>query len=292
MAALRPSRQLVLALASAGLAVALEKAQAQEPGSAAPGSVGPVSGEPGSGRSVSGQNPNGDPQALSVGVPVRIQDALVTPFKEAIFQTISTNTYVGRHGNGLSAPLLEIVKLGVAPGLGINLGIAGNLGDAGHAGYTVTPSFQYVFNQSHDYIPGFSFEGTYSPRPGTGLSGGTWGLSGQATENLGRTERSPRLHLNFEWNKVNDESQRARPNTFGYGIGLSALLSDTTAVVGDVFYSQTSARHVSQTFVDLGVTHIVSPRLSLSAGGGVGLDRNTPAFRLFLSLSTSFRFLN
>ena len=263
-------------LAGAGVAVGLGKARAQEPGTPQPLRSG---------------NTTGDPQALSVGVPVRIQDALVTPFKEAIFQLISTDTYVGRHGNGLSGPLLEIVKLGVAPGLGINLGITGNLGDAGHAGYIVTPSFQYVFNKSHDYIPGFSFEGTYSPRPGTGLSGGIWGFSGQATENLGHTERSPRLHFNFEWNKINDESQRARPSTFGYGVGLSTLLSDATALVGDVFYSQTSARHVSQTFVDLGLAHIVSPRLSLSAGGGVGLDRNTPAFRLFLSLSTLFRFI-
>ena len=266
-----------LALAVAAAAASALKTLAQEPGSPKP--------QPGG-------NPVGDPQALSVGVPVRIQDALVTSFGEAIFQTVSINTYVDRHGNGLSSPLSETVKLGVLPGLGINLGIAGNLGDAGHAGYVVTPSFQYVFNKSRNYVPGLSVEGTYSPQPGTGLSGGTWGFSGQATEYLGSTEQSPRLHLNFEWNKINDESQRARPNTFGYGVGLSTLISDSTSLVGDVFYSQTSARHVSQTFFDLGVIHIVGPRLSLSAGGGVGLDRSTPAFRLFLSLSISFRLFN
>ena len=266
-----------LGLALAIVAASTGKASAQEPGSPKP---------------QSGGNPVGDPQALSVGVPVRIQDALVTPFGEAIFQTVSTNTYVDRHGNGLSSPLSETVKLGVLPGLGINLGISGNLGDTGHAGYAVTPSFQYVFNRSRNYVPGFSVEGTYSPRPGTGLSGGTWGFSGQATESLGPTDQSPRLHLNVEWNKINDESQRARSGTFGYGIGLSTLLSDSTSVVGDVFYSETSTRHVSQTFADVGVIHAISPRLSLSAGAGAGIDRSTPAFRVFLSLSTSFRFLN
>lgn len=268
-------------LGAAGLiacmaALSAGAARAQEPGS--PQTPG--------GRSV------GDPQALSVGVPVRIQDALVTGFGEAIFQTVSASTYVDRRGNGLSSPLSETIKVGVAPGLGINLGLSNNFGDAGHAGTTVTPSFQYVFNKSHGHMPGFSVEGTYSPRPGTGLSGGTWGFSGQATKNLGLTDQSPRLHLNVEWNKINDESRRARPDALGYGVGLSTLLSDSTSLVGDIFYSQTAARHVSQTFVDLGVIHIVGPRLSLSTGGGVGFDRSTPAFRLFLSLSTLFRFLN
>ncbi|HEY0203279.1 MAG TPA: hypothetical protein VGC15_03905 [Acetobacteraceae bacterium] len=227
-----------------------------------------------------------------MAVPVRIQDALVTSYGEVIFQTVSTNTYVGRRGNGLSSPISETVKVGVAPGLGINLGIANDVGDAGHAGTTVTPSFQYVFNKSQNYVPGFSVEGTYSPPPGTGLSGGTWGFSAQATESLGPTEQFPRLHFNIEWNKIDDQSLRARPQTLGYGIGLSTLLTDSTALVGDVFYSQTAARRVSQTFVDLGLNRIIGPRLSVSAGGGVGFDRSTPAFRVFLSLSTSFGLLN
>lgn len=277
----RPCSDVTGKTAAAGLtacvlAMAASAGRAQEPGSPQTPAA----------RSV------GDPQALSVGVPVRIQDALVTGYGEAIFQTVSTNTYVGRHGNGLSSSLSETAKLGVAPGLGANLGITGNLGDAGHAGVTVTPSFQYVFTQSRGYVPGLSVEGTYMPRPGTGLSGGTWGFSGQLTKFLGPTEQSPRLHLNVEWNKVNDDSNRARPTPLGYGIGLSTLLSDSTALVGDVFYSQTAARRDSQTFADLGVIHIINPRLSLSTGAGVGLDKNTPSFRVFFSLSTSFRFLN
>lgn len=269
-------RTATAGLTACALAMAAGAGHAQEPGSPQTPAA----------RSV------GDPQALSVGVPVRIQDALVTGYGEAIFQTVSASTYVGRRGNGLSSPLSETVKLGVAPGLGVNLGIAGNLGDAGHAGVTVTPSFQYVFTQSHGYVPGLSVEGTYTPPPGTGLSGGTWGFSGQLTKFLGTTERSPRLHLNVEWNKVNDGSNRARPTPLGYGIGLSTLVSDRTALVGDVFYSQTAARRDSQVFADLGVVHIVNPRLSLSTGAGVGLDKNTPSFRVFFSLSTSLRFLN
>ena len=272
----RFARPLVLALASAGIAVSLGKAHAQEPGSPklSPGS------------------PVGDPQALSVGVPVRIQDALVTPFGEAIFQTVGTNTYVDRRGSGLSSPLSETLKLGVAPGLGLNLGIAQNFGDSGHSGVTVTPSFQYVFNKSQGYIPGFSVEGAYTPRPGTGQSGGTWGFSAQATKNLGPTDQSPRLHFNVEWNKDNDQTNRLRPQTLGYGVGYSMLMSERAALVTDIFYSQTAARRDSQTFVDAGVSYILTPRLSLSGGGGVGVDRSTPAFRVFFSLSTSFRFLN
>ena len=267
---------LALALALAGVATFPGGACAQEPGSPqTPAGL-----------------PMGDPQALSVGVPVRIQDALVTPYGEAVFEAIGTNTYVGRHGNGLFSPISQTIKFGVAPGLGINLGIGENLGDTYHAGAAVTPSFQYVFNGSHNYVPGFSVEGVYSPRPGTGLSGGTWGLSGQATSNLGPTQRSPRLHLNIEWNKYNDESQQARPQAFGYGIGLSTLLSDRTSLVGDVFYSQTFVRRDSQTFADVGMIYLVGPRLALSAGAGAGVDKSTPAFRVFLSLSTSFRFLN
>ena len=251
MTAARAMLAVVPALVAAGAASGPRNACAQEPG--AP--------QPPAGRSV------GDPQGLSVGVPVRIQDALVTLYGEAIFQAISSSTYVGRHGNGVSSPLLGIAKFGVAPGLGINLSIAKNLGDAGHAGTTVTPSFQYVLNESHGYVPGLSVEGTYSPRPGTGLSGGTWGLSGQATQYFGPSTESPRLHLNVEWNKVNDESRRARPDTFGYGVGLS----DRTALVGDVFYSQRAARHDSQTFVYLGPNYLVGPRLALSADGASAL---------------------
>lgn len=270
------SKTAAAGLTACLLAMAASAGHAQEPGSP----------QTPAGRSL------GDPQALSVGVPVRIQDSLVTGYGEAIFQTVSASTYVGRHGNGLSSPLSETVKLGVAPGMGINLGITGDLGDAGHAGATVTPSFQYVLTESHGHVPGLSVEGTYTPRPGTGLSGGTWGVSGQLTKFLGPSEQSPRLHLNFEYNKLNDGSNRARPTPLGYGIGLSTLLSNRTALVGDVFYSQTAARRDSQIFADLGVAHIISPRLSVSTGAGVGLDKSTPSFRVFLSLSTSFRFLN
>lgn len=276
MRARLPARAVLPTLAAACAAAGLQGACAQEAGSP---------------QSPFG-DPYGDPQALSVGVPVRIQDALVTPYGEAVFEAISTNTYVGRHGNGLFSPFSQTIKFGVAPGLGINLGVGENLGDTYHAGIDITPSFQYVFNQSHDYIPGFSVEGTYSPRPGTGLSGGTWGLSGQATSNLGPTQRSPRLHLNIEWNKYNDESRQARPQGFGYGAGLSTPLSDRTALVGDVFYSQTFVRRDSQIFADLGMTYLVGSRLALSAGVGAGVDKSTPAFRVFLSLSTSFHFLN
>ena len=216
-----------------------------------------------------------------MGVPVRIQNALVTSYGEVIFKAISGIIYVDRYGHEPSSPLLGDAKFGVAPELGINLGIAKDLGDARHAGTTVTPSFQYVFNESRGYVPGLSVEGTYTPRPGTGLSGGTWGFSGQATRYLDSNRHSPRLHLNVEWNKINDESRRVRPETLGYGAGLSTRLSDRMALVGDVFYSQTPARRDSQTFADLGLNYLIGPRLSLSAGGGVVVDRSTPAFRIF-----------
>ena len=232
--------------------------------------------------------PVGDPQALSIGVPVRIQDSLTTGYGEAILQSVGIGTYVGRHGNGLAAPLSETLKVGVAPNLGVNLGLTNNVGDAGHAGWTVTPSFQYVFVKPHGYVPGLSVEGAYTPRPGTGLSGGSFGASGQLTQNLGSTIRSPRLHLNIEWTQLNDETRRARLQTFGYGAGVSALISDRTAIVGDIFYSQTGARGDSQTFADLGISTIIAPRLALSIGGGVGVDKSTPAGRVFISLSTSF----
>ena len=232
-----------------------------------------------------------DPQGLSVGVPVRIQDALVTPYGETILETIIATTYVGRRGYGTSSPVSETIKYGLAPGLGINLGIAndvGNIGFENHAGFTVTPSFQYVFNSNHDYIPGVSVEGFYTPPPGTGLSGGAWGFSGQVTEFLGPSTRSPRLHVNVEYLKFNDQTRQARPEAINYGVGLSALLTDRTSIVGDVFYSQTAVRRESQTFLDVGFIHLLGPRLSVSAGVGAGFDRSTPGGRSFFSLATSF----
>jgi hypothetical protein len=246
--------------------------------------------EPGTPQTPSG-NRAGDPQALSVGVPVRIQDALVTPYGETILETISATTYVDRKGYGVSSPLSETIKYGAAPGLGINLALAndvGNIGIPNHAGFTVSPSFQYVFTGSHGYVPGLSVEGFYTPRPGTGLSGGLWGFSGQLTKLLGPSEQSPRLHVNVEYIKFNDQTRQARPEAINYGLGLSSLLTDRTSIVGDVFYSQTAVRRDSQTFLDVGFIHLLGPRLSVSAGAGAGLDRSTPAGRTFLSLATSF----
>jgi len=245
---------------------------------------------PGAPQSPSGTSV-GDPQALSVGVPVRIQDALVTPYGETILETIVNTTYVSRKNYGVSSPISETVKYGLAPGLGINLGIANDIGNVGienHAGFTVTQSFQYVFTKSHGDIPGLSVEGFYTPRPGTGLSGGVWGFSGQLTKFLGATEQSPRLHLNVEYQKFDDQTRAARPEAINYGVGLSALLADRTSIVGDVFYSQTAIRRESQTFLDVGFIHLLGPRLSVSAGVGAGFDRSTPAGRTFFSLATSF----
>ena len=60
----------VPALIAAGAASGPQNACAQEPGVP----------QPSAGHLV------GDPQALSVGVPVRVQDALVTPYGEAMFR--------------------------------------------------------------------------------------------------------------------------------------------------------------------------------------------------------------
>ncbi len=233
----------------------------------------------------------GDPQALSVGVPVRIQDALVTPYRETILEAISTTTYVDRRGYGASSPVSGTIKYGAAPGLGINLGLASDVGAIGipnHAGLAVSPSFQYVFTASHGHVPGLSVEGFYTPRPGTGLSGGLYGFSGQLTRFLGPSEQSPRLHFNVEYVKFNDQTRQSRPEAINYGLGLSTLLTNRTSIVGDIFYSQTAIRRDSQTFLDVGSIHLVGPRLSVSAGVGAGLDRSTPAGRAFFSLATSF----
>lgn len=234
-----------------------------------------------------------DPQGLSTGVPVQIEDALPVRFGGLQLQgaALFTHDTSNRRGSDLWA-LNPSIKLGPLPRLQIDFTPSYSVGDhsgAGRGNGTVSALYQLTRNST--YVPALAVHGYYATPYGSGHKSAQYTLRAIATKYLGTSEQSPRLHLNLSWYHLTQPSRTQRDDQIEIAVGMSALLAKSTAVVADVVHGARPEKGANQTFVDIGLRHEISDTWAISGGVGAGLGQQSPGFRAFFALQKNFRLL-
>jgi len=232
-----------------------------------------------------------DPQAMSGNVPVPAQDALVVRTGTLEFQ--GTGVYTNDNHNSKGSSLLALtptLKLGPFRHVQIDISApysVGNQSSASQGGQAIDAYYQ--FTDPSPVFPALAVQAGYSVPYGPGRRTNQYFVRGLATQWLGSSERSPRLHLNLNWTRQTTPSETSRKEILEIVVAYSMLVSDSTAFVADVVHGAKSAKGQNQTVIDAGLRWEVDDHLALSAGAGVGVGQQSPAFRILFALQRSLQ---
>jgi hypothetical protein len=227
-----------------------------------------------------------DPQALSTNVPVQIEDALPTPYGVMTLQSDNRFTHDSFNSRGSNGLLTEgVVKVGALPGLQVDIGPSYNIGNQSNADSgNATIDALYNFNNNSTYIPAFALHAYYQQPYGAGHQSQTYTIRAIATKYLGPSVTSPRFDINLTDYHLEQPSSTQRSDQLEIAVGLSALVTDDTAIVGDVVHGAKPNVGQVETLIDLGLRHQISGGWSISGGVGAGIAQQSPEVRVFFAL--------
>jgi hypothetical protein len=233
---------------------------------------------------------SGDPQALSVFVPVEVQDALVIPYGTMELQGLGVYTRDNHTAGGRNLfNMTPTLKLGAARGLQLDISAPYAVGDAAAANQGgATFDAIYNFNPPTPYFPALAIQPGYQTPDGPGHTSAQYFLRGMMTQWLGSDDRAPRLDLNVNWTHVAEPGRSARSDIMEVGIAYSRLVSERTALVIDLVHGAKPADRQVETIMDAGLRTEVIDDWYLSGGAGVGMGQQSPSFRLIFSVQRDF----
>ena len=232
-----------------------------------------------------------DPQGLSTFVPVQVEDALVIRLGEFELQGVGrfdkdTHTSAGHD----LWTLTPEVKYGATKRLELIVGPSystGNQGGANQGGGSFTALYQ--FNDNSAYVPAFALQAGYTTPFGAGEKTAQYNMRAIATKYLGRSDTSPRLHLELFWTHRATPSPTTRDDQLAIGLAYSMLVSSSTAMVIDVVHGALSAKGKDENIFDLGFRHELGSGWALSAAAGAGVAADSPNYRFIFAIQKAFQ---
>lgn len=228
-----------------------------------------------------------DPQSLSANLPVRIKDA----FDSGNFGDVgiyATERYTEDRSGRYSLAGGPKLKIGLAPGLAINLLPANRLGTGRSIrGGLASAAVEYQVNSQSTYIPAILIEGIYKlPYQNTGSS--EYHFVGVGTKFLGPSAQSPRLDLEINWGHVTAPIANERTDRVSVGAAYSRLITEHDAAVVDAVHQERHFTGKLANFLDLGINHELSQAALIGVGAGTGIGPKAPLFRVFAGLRWTF----
>lgn len=222
---------------------------------------------------------------LDDGLPTAVQDALAAA--PGRLELHGAARYDRIHGRD-AVRLLPRVQVGIVEGLQANLGLPYTVGsgrryDPGGAG----GGLFYNLNRERGWLPAFAVAADYSTPVGPERRSADVGLTGIATKTLD-PGADRRLHLNVAWLRALDPNEEERRHRYRVIVGYSQLLAPNTAVVLD-YVRESQERHKrAANIVETGVRYHFTDAITLGAGAGFGIGRDSPRFRAIASIQIGF----
>lgn len=178
------------------------------------------------------------------------------------------------------------LKLGALPGLELELAAPYRFGDEGEG--DLRASAQYALTRGGGALPALGVEmgvtRTYGSRRDTEAE-----LKALATQPLTRQGGSgPSLHLNLSWLRLFDAGPAERGDRYAAVVGYSQPVGQDTALVLDLAREQERGEGRETNIAEAGLRRRLPGDLVLSAGAGLGLDADSPDFRMVVGLQHSF----
>lgn len=226
---------------------------------------------------------------LEENIPVRIEDAFVTPFNTFEAQAYASYDDAARDPEGRNRlTLVPRLEAGILRNLQASLAVpyrVGNTEDAKSG--NVRAEALYNLDAEDLHVPAVSF-GVSADQPfGSNAGGFEAGARIALTKSLGSIGRSyvpRRLHLNADYVVNVDPRSDERRQRYLVGVGYSQPLTNELVLVGDVYRTTLRKDRSAENVVELGVRYALDPLTVLSASAGVGAWDESPAFRVLIGV--------
>jgi len=222
---------------------------------------------------------------LDTGLPTVIDDAYAAAPGRVELQ--GAVRYERIHGRD-AVRLLPRVQVGVVEGLQVNLGLPYTVGsgrsyDPGSAG----GGLLYNFNRENGWLPAFAVALDYSSPIGPERRSAEAGLTGIVTKTL-TPAVDRRLNLNVAWLRAFNPNEDERRDRYRVVVGYSQLVVPNVVAVLDYVRESQERRERGANVMEAGLRYQFTDAVTLGAGAGFGVGRDSPRFRAIASIQIGF----
>lgn len=224
---------------------------------------------------------------LDSGLPTTVDDAFaVAPGRVELHGAVRYD----RLPRGLDAVrLLPRVQVGLLEGLQANIALPYTTG-SGRRTDPADPEtgVLYNLNRERDWLPAFAVSADVTKRLGVAGSSPEVGLSAIATKTI-TPAVDRRLHLNVSWLRALDPDEEDRRDRYRVIVGYSQVVSPSVVAVLDyIRQSQERREWRPSNVVEAGLRYQYTDAVTLGAGAGFGIGRDSPRFRAIASIQIGF----
>ncbi|WP_237707571.1 transporter [Desulfocurvibacter africanus] len=228
-----------------------------------------------------------DHDKIDDNIPLRVEDAYATPYRNREFQGVYRYT---RTDGGDNEFLLEpILEVGVWRNAEVELSAPFLLGNSdGRGSGDINLSGLYNFNQEGLWIPALGLKGRLTFPSGEDSEGVDTELKFLATKTLGHSLFYNQLHVNASWMHNDAPLGDERRDHWAAVLGWSARLTPDLVFVADVWREETKVEDEEQNVAEIGLRYQLRPNLTVAIGGGPGFGDESPEFLTTTGIQFSF----
>ena len=224
---------------------------------------------------------------LDADLPTAVDDALAAA--PGRFELQGAVRYDRVHGRD-AVQLLPRVQLGVVEGFQVNLALPYTVGsgrreDPGSSGGG--GGLLYNFNRETGWLPAFAVALDYGKPVGSGRQSAEVGLTGIATKTISPAV-DRRLNLNVAWLRTLNPDEEERRDRYRVIAGYNQLVAPNVVVVLDYVRESQERRERAANIVEAGLRYQFTDAVTLGAGAGFGVGRDSPRFRALASIQIGF----
>lgn len=222
---------------------------------------------------------------LEENIPVRVEDAFVTPFNSIEAQAYTSYDYTTRDLEGDNRfTLVPRLEAGVLRNMQLSVAVPYRIGDAEDTkSGNVRVEALYNLSAEDLHVPAVSL-GAVADQPfGSGRGGFEASARFVLTKSIGSIGRSylpRRVHLNADYTFNTDPRTEERRHRYLVGIAYSQPLTNELVVVGDFYRTTRREEGSAENMFELGVRYALDPLTVLSASVGAGVADDSPDLRV------------
>jgi hypothetical protein len=224
---------------------------------------------------------------LEEGIPVTIEDALPTPYRNREFQILldwerteeGENRYLGE----------ARLDVGLLPNLEVEVAVPFIWGNAVEDDGLddVRLAALYNFNQETLRVPALALVGEIEFPTGEESEGLDTTLKFIATKTVGRSSLLHRVHLNLAWKRNSQPLPDERENYYMAAIGYDRRIGATGMLIFDFVREQEKEKGKDANLFEVGYRYQLTPLMVFAIGAGVGIGDESPDFRIAVGFQRS-----
>ncbi len=214
---------------------------------------------------------------LEEGLPTEVEDAYPVPYQGIELQGAVKYDSINGKDSFIIEPRLEY---GFAPNWQGRIAVPFKFGDESDGIGDVGVEVFYNFNTETLKTPAFAVSIGADTPTGEDSAGVDPNVKLIMTKTLGNGANLDRFHLNIGYTLNDAKKDNERRNVIKTVAGYSRRLNPQTILVTDFVYEQEKEENEDSYILELGIRQQATPLTVWSVGAGIGLDNDSPDFRV------------